>query len=150
MAIKRIDLRCEIGVDLVSLLRDRREGGEYGTEVRPQPLQGRLVASVLAGHDGAVHPMIPQNPVRDVLVEVVGGIGKGREDQDLAIAGIDRAGNLAADQLLEAAELLIPFNVDVSCVSEQPGQIRWSSCRSCFQRMRSTSCSNTLTLVPTR
>ena len=55
------------------------------------------------GDDGRIEP--GGGSAARVPVEVVSGVGEGREDEDLAVAGVDRVSRFALDKLLELAEL---------------------------------------------
>ena len=51
--------------------------------------------------------MFLYTPVCQLVIEVLGCIGKSREDNDLAVTGVERGVQLAFDLLLEQGQFLV-------------------------------------------
>ena len=81
-----------------------REGGQDAGQVLAEFGQRGLVMA-RPGDQGAVQAKFVQRPGGNSPIQVVGGVGEGREDENLAVVGVDRLTTLAADDLAEGVEL---------------------------------------------
>ena len=103
---EQIDLAF-LGQVLGTFLGAGREGRDDAGEVLAELRQRRLVVA-RAGDQGGVQAEFLQAPRGKLAVQVMGGVGEGREDQQLAVVGVDGLAALAADDLTEGVELGIP------------------------------------------
>ena len=93
------------GEVLGPLLGAGREGGEDAGEVLAQVGQRRLVVAG-AGDEGGVQAETPSAPTAaSCSIEILGGVGKGGEDDDLAVAGVERVAALVLDDFAQGVEL---------------------------------------------
>ena len=74
---------------------------------------------VAAGDFGAMHLVVVQQVLGQVVVEVVGGVGEGGEDQHLAVAGVDRRGELAGDLGFQVLQLGVVARGDLGHFGQQ-------------------------------
>ena len=77
------------------LLRARRECGEDAGKVLAEVGQRGLVAAG-AGDKRRVQAELLLRPRGELTIEILGGVGKGGEDEELAVAGIDRVADTCA------------------------------------------------------
>src|ERR1035438_8573268 len=61
-----------------------------------------------ARHKGTMQAQFFLCPIGKLLVEILGGVGKGGEDDELAVAGIERRAALALDDFAQSLELGVP------------------------------------------
>ncbi|MDT4859983.1 hypothetical protein FQZ97_945170 [compost metagenome] len=83
-----------------ALFRAWREGRQYGCQIGTQAGDRSLVAAG-AGDQGRLHTQGFIGPGGELLVQVARRVGKGSEDDDLAIARIDRALALISEHLAQ-------------------------------------------------
>ena len=91
-------------------LGKRGEQGHHVLEIVALPDGGFRAGG--AGDFPGVQAVTLEVVIGDAVVKVVRSIGEGGEEQDLAIAGIDRVANLAADVIDEVLELGVVLRRD--------------------------------------
>jgi hypothetical protein len=129
-----------------------RAGGECrddADKVLAQVGQCRLVVAG-AGDKGRVQAEFLLCPPGKLPVKVLGGVGEGGEDEELAVAGIEWRWRHFCSMTSRRA-LSLASRAALTCFAAESrvaSRLR-SSMRSCRQRMRSTSWSSTFTLRPT-
>jgi hypothetical protein len=102
-----------VGKLLRTLLREGREGSEDGSQVLAQPGKRGLVAA-RAGHEGGVDAVLLLRPWSELVIQIMGGIGERSEDDDLTVAGVDRAATLGLDDLAECRQLGVTRSIDLA------------------------------------
>ena len=100
---KDIDLAGFVRQDQMLFLRPRREQRQQGLKV--VALLQRALRRVGAGDHAAVQAVRLEKRSRQVGVEVLRRVREGGEDQNLAVAGIERVRDLAGDDVLQMLQL---------------------------------------------
>ena len=63
------------------------------------------------------------SPRCDVVVEVVGRVRKGREDDNLVVSGVDWRLALRSDEPFQFLELVVSRRVDIACLTQEPSEL---------------------------
>ena len=99
------------------LFRARREQGEQFLKIVAALVGAAFdggLRRTLAGDLGAVKSELGQQLWREVCVQVIGGVGKGGEDQHLLVAGVDGVFDLAEQLRLEVLQLSVVLRRDLA------------------------------------
>ena len=118
-----VQLARLFGVDQRLLLGKGREQRQQALEVVGLAAAGHGaqcgVRGIAAGDLAHMYLVGLDQKVGEVVVEVVRGVGEGREDQHLAIAGIDGRAELAGDLRFEVLELGVVLRGDLGHFFQQ-------------------------------
>ena len=119
-----VDLAGRGRVDHGAFLGERREGGQDRGEIPADLGQVSSGCCRYAGHHGAeCRPSSSKAQSAMLVVEVVGGVGKGGEDDDLAIAGVDgRRASCSAISALSRPSLASRAGVDLAGLAQELDQ----------------------------
>ena len=101
----------QVGVEVVSLLRSRREATEQDIQIRRDAFVARHLFR--PSDERAVPPMALLHVRPTVFVEVVRGVSKGREYDHFDVFRIERGRGLVVNQLDQSLEFLVLVSTDV-------------------------------------
>ena len=103
-------------------LGNRREAGQHMIERCFQAANGRFAVRT-SGNHRRVQSMARFHMGADLIIQVVCRVRKGRKNDDLPVARIDRMGDLIVQQLKERLELAVMRRCDVVHHQKQQLQI---------------------------